>query len=371
MKLRVRTTGQIEPLCWDVAKGFFFLVLVVTAINASLPAGSFSGPAGARTLLPGIIRPYKSVVLSVDFPARVVRVACQEGAVVRTGDLIAELESPEVESQLESAERRLRMAELRASLASGGNASEYETEQAAATNRMVESIRRRLATFTTAEQEETHARAKARSARVSALAARQLATAEEVDAARRAEQYELRTLEAAQATVARLAEDLEAALSQQKLVRLGATGKDPRVQRINELELEQARRDFELANARKAQLRVVAPAGGAILGGLVRAEDQTAPGQILAHIGDITRFEVEIQVAAAIAKTLRPGLPMSVRLPTDPPLTVAGTVKNSIPAADVRYGGYVVRIDVPNPGSFRDLVGMEVTVDIPHEKSSW
>jgi multidrug efflux pump subunit AcrA (membrane-fusion protein) len=368
MRVRLTTNRDVEAWAWKTAKIFVFAVIAVTVINSTLPITRSGGSgAGTRTLVPGVIRTGRTEVISVGFPARVLRTFCQEGDLVKPGDVIAELESPEVLAELESAGRRLQLAQLRASLSSNASSSEYSIEQSAATDRLVDTIRRRLAEYSTSEQEAAYARAATHSKQVAALVERHLATAEELDIARRAEANEMHSLQMARLTASRLKEDLASAIGQQRLVRLGTNRREPETRRrIYAIELEQARRDYDAAKGRVGQLRVAAPIGGVVLSGLAVAQDRFLAGTPIARIADLSRFEVDVRVPASVAKSLVPGTRVEVRLPSDPPHTVTGTVMSSTLAADVRNGGYDLRVGIPSSESHRALVGLEATVDISH-----
>ena len=366
MNIPANTTSPAEAIGWRVAKCFFFIVIVATMINAWAPAVSRSAPPGSRTVISGVIRASRTESLSVDFPASVVKVACQEGAMVKAGDLIMELASPELATQLESAKRRLQLAQLRASVSSHSSNAEFSKEQATSADRSVESVRRRLAEYSTAEQEASYASAQAHAKKVAALVERQLATEEELQTARISEQNELRSLQMARQTVSRLKEDLESALSQQRLARLSSGGPDEETRLIKDLELEQARHEYQLAEARSARLRVVAPFDGVVLSGLARPAGNLHSGYALARIADVSNLELEAQVASNIAKSLAVGASVEVRLPSDPPQMVTGNVMSSALAADGTSGGFILRVGIPRSESYRALLGMEGTVGIPH-----
>ncbi|MBI4889377.1 MAG: efflux RND transporter periplasmic adaptor subunit [Acidobacteria bacterium] len=366
MKLHISTSSEIEKSCWKAAKIFFFMVIVGTMINATIPAVSRIGKTGPRTLLAGTIRAVRTESLSVGFHTKVARVLVREGQAVKAGDPIAELDSPELRLELESAERRLQLLRLRASQGARSSASEYSREQAAAADRLVESIQRRLNEYSVADYETSHLAAQEHTRKVAALVENRLATGVELDVARRTELNELRNLQMARQTLSRLTEDLDSARAQQRMARIASSGPDSETRQIQDLELEQAQQDYGVLKSRLEQLHVVAPIDGVVIGGLARDQETIFAGSPVARIASLSELEVEVPVSATIAKSVVPGTRVDVRLPSDPPLTVRGTVMYAALATDVRSGGHVLRVGIPGAASYSAFVGMEATVDVSH-----
>ncbi len=372
MESRETSTFSVEQVGWTVAKAFVLVVLLAAMIQSTTQVVFTAGKSGAKTLISARIQPERTVTLNVSFAATVVTVMRREGDHVTAGETLMELESEELRLLLESAKRRVEIAGGRLK-AIGGYASKssYERAQERSAVQLVTAAKRRLAAYSIGESETAYNSAKLRRSRVADLVDKQLATGAELEAARREEVNEQRNWKAANETLERLKDDLDNALSHQKLVELQASGPSSEGSPLARLELDNAGRDLELLQRREASLRVTAPFDGVLLSGLPSAGERMDAGVPLARVADISRLRVVANVASEIARDLRPGVNVQVRLPGDPPTTASGVVVSNAPAAEQNDGTYVVRVSVDGLPHSSKLSGGDGAIEILHEEKPW
>ena len=283
-----------------------------------------------------------------------------------------ELESAESHLLLESARRRVEIAAGRLKAAGGGRKSVYRKEQDRSAALLVAAARRRLASYSTADYEAAYNAAKLRRIRVSELVDKQVATAAELDAARREEANEQRNMKATNETLARLKDELENAVSHQTLVELQAAGPTGEDSSLARLELEQAQQDLQILERRVEALRVTSPFTGVLLSGLPNAGERLDAGAPLARVADDAKLLLVAAAAPEIARHLPPGSSVQVRLPGDPPQTASGTVLSNALAPEQGDGGYVIRVSVAGARSSALLAGGGGgAIEIQHEEKPW
>ncbi len=74
-----------------------------------------------------------------------------------------------------------------------------------------------------------------------------------------------------------------------------------------------------------------------------------------------------MSAAANIARSLVPGSPVMVRVPTDPPKRVPGNITFITAAPDPVKQAYVVKVTIPNPAPDTVIAGLEGAIEISHD----
>lgn len=369
MDSRRTDTFSVEQVAWTLAKAFVLVVLLSAMIQSTTQAAFSAGKTGAKTLISARIQPERTITLNVSFPVTVVSVLRREWDHVTAGETLMELESDELRLLLESAKCRVEIAARRLK-AIGGNArnSGYQRAQEQSAVQLVEAAKRRLAAHSGADSEMAYNAAKMRRSRISDLVDKQLATGAELESVRREEVNEQRNWKVANDTLARLKDDLDNALSHQKLVDLQGVvpvGEDSGLAR---LELNNAERDFQLLERRVASLRVTAPFTGVLLSGLPNAGDRVDAGTPLGRVADISTLRLVATVTAEIAVEMQPGTNIPVRLPGDPPRRAIGEIISNTLAAD---GSFMVRVRVADLPLSSKLAEGDGAIEILHEEKPW
>jgi HlyD family secretion protein len=360
---------SVEQVGWTVAKAFVLMVFLATMIQSTTQVAYTAGSRGSKTLISARIQPERTVTLNVPFQVTVVSVRHREGDSVTAGETLMELESEELRLLLESAKRRAEIAEGRLKAHSvRAPKSGYQHAQEQSAKQLVTAAKRRLESFSPADSEAAFQAAKSRRIRIAELVEKQMATRAELEAAQKEELSEHRNWKAANDTLARLKDDLENAISHQRLVELQRSGTSGDDSSIARLDLDSAQRDLEILERRMASLRVTAPFDGILMSGLAVAGERMDSGAPLARISDVSKLRLLANVTPDVANALQLGKNVQVRLPGDPPRTSNGVVVSNAPDAQQGDGSYVVRVSID--GSSK-LVGGDAAIEIAHEDKLW
>jgi len=243
------------------------------------------------------LAPADRAVVRVTQPGRLQRVVAADGARVRRGDLLAELEDPDLAASLESARARRRQAELSLQeLQSGPTATQRDRAGAAADRAAAEVQARAL-----------------RVQQLTAAAEDGRSSGAELDAARRA-------LE-----VARW--EHKAALAALRLLEAGAV--EEATARLR-AELEEARATEAGLLARQEAGAIRAPRDGELraMDLPLRVGSWLRAGEALGEVAAGRSFRVEGRVSELDADGLEPGLELQVRLQAAGAPTLVGRVES-------------------------------------------
>jgi multidrug resistance efflux pump len=366
MQIRIKVGDQAEARGWTIVK-LFVLVVVLGALISSSSRGLGRSPEGTgpKTVLPAVIRAARVDTIAVAFPATVRKILVTPGATVKAGQLVAVLDSEEVERQLSSARRRVALAG-RKPLPASARLTELQIRSAA---RSLDLARRRLAEYSLADAEAAVQAAKARREKIAALVRQHMATAAEVEAAQKEEQNEVRNLKAAREHQSRLEQELEAAELQSALLQ-SQTAATPD-SGAQTLELADARAALEAVLRQQSDLQVKAPNDGVVLSSMLSPGDRVFAGSPILYIADDSRLSLEAAVSATLARAIHSGDAVRLRIPTDPPRQVDAQVSSVALAPDPVQQSYVVRAVIGNPDRNAILVGMEGAIEFQHPESAW
>ena len=245
-------------------------------------------------------------IASVD--GRIARVLVSEGAVVKSGDVVATLVNPAVDrdlayarAQLAVANRRLLEARNPPRVSAPDNRERIRVSAEILANRKARRDRYR-------ELFKTHD-----------VSREELENAENEHAA--ALRDWLAERERAVATVAQ-----------------SDTG-------ILELELEKARAEEAFAAERKAQLEVKAPVGGTVTRVAARAGESIFPRDPIVEIADLSKVEVRGPIAPELLRYVHAGMTVEVKILTVPPRRFRVPIRSIVPGNE----GAVLLVQLPNP----------------------
>ncbi|MCX6608562.1 MAG: efflux RND transporter periplasmic adaptor subunit [Acidobacteria bacterium] len=365
MKVKIKSGLFTDAIAWKFVKGWLLLVMVWLTLPPfpEKVSGRFEG--GSKTVLAGHIRAVQLVPVTVEFVGRAVSVRVKPGQVVAEGELLAELESPEVVERLDRARRRLAFATSRLR-SKPQTAALLWREQQQSTVQQHQEAQSRLAAYSLDVVEANYARSQREVTTISNLVQQHLATVQDLEAARRQLDVDLATLENAKRTKTRLEHETRAAASQLKMVMIQKANGEPAVDPAAELEYEDATTAVETAERQFKALRVVAPVSGTVLTVSVQPGEAAGGWAPLFQMADLQKLQIEVPVTARLAGMIRGGSPVNVVIPGDPPQAVPASVKDIQLVPDQLERSHVVRIVVPNPQPGSILIGMECTVEFAH-----
>lgn len=294
-----------QTIRWDT----FFVV----AAAALLCVSCRDQTASASTEPPKIevkaqVAPIETVGVAAPFDGRVRNISVAEGAPVRVGDVVVILENPSVERDLAHARAQVAAAEwkLRAVSTPARRAPPNEWE-----NTALQILREK-------EKKLERYRALLKSGDVAAQDVNDVSV--EVAAARRDWMAE---------------RDRRMAAPEQS---------DPALLRM---ELDRAKADLAVAEDRKAQLTLSAPAAGIVSRVIAKAGDRVFPRDPLLEISNASTVRVTAQIAPELIRYVRAGQLVDVQVLTIPPHRFRERIAQVIPPGHA--GGPAVVVNVPNP----------------------
>lgn len=384
MKVRVTSSySQLERWGWTAVKATFVAVVLSLVLNPTSKGRSERASTGSETVLPARIGPGDLYTISAEAGGKMVELHVQPGDAVQAGQLLGVIENPELESLIGRAARRVELAEARLSArdrpAARGAADsdpqrQWLQEQLTAAERNLEASWKRLEQFSLDEAEQAHARAVAAAERVRGLAARQLATAREVEDADRSARNELRNLNARREQRGRLEQELNAAGSHARMARLqmassaagASTAATPADAVAAQLDYDDAVAAHKTLVDRKAALRMVARRPGTVLQVNAAAGEAVPGGAVIFQIANTSTLHFDVSAQATVARSIAAGQRVLVRVPLDPPFDVPAAVSRVLLQPDPNQHAYLIRVTIPNPAPHAMLVGLEGGITFPH-----
>lgn len=217
--------------------------------------------------------------------------------------------------------------------------------------------------------ENAYGKATARLEEVQELVHRQLATDLELAEATKAADAELRNLQAEREHLSRLKEEVEAAQARVDRARDLDSSK---AEAANlGIELREAAEALRLARARRDSQKIVSTVSGTVLRTMVNAGDEIPSGIPLLQIAQLDRLDFDVPVGAELAKRIKTGDQVQVRVPTEPPKLVSAPISAIMLIPAKEQSAYTVRITLPNPSPSAVLVGLTGEVEFPHSENLW
>lgn len=354
-----------------MVKGAFVVMVMMLLFNPVTKGRAGFAGAGLETVLPARIKAAGLYAINAGLSGTVTELSVKPGDTVAEGQVLAVISNPELEGLIERAQRRVELAAERVTPQKASDAQpqrRWLDEQYAAAVKNLRAAEQRLRDFSLADAEAPYARAKANAEHVKSLLERHLATAREAEDAQRTADNELRNLNGRKEVGTRLAQEVEAAQSQVKMARLQLDSSSPAVADSGyaKLEYEEAKASYQKLQDRRDGLRVIAEHGGTVI--QVNATDggPVQEGAVLFQIANSGNLHFDVSAPATIAKTVRTGDSVMVRVPTDPPVEVPSRVSQVLLEPDPQQQSYLIRVTIPNPAPDRLLVGLEGAVAFNH-----
>jgi HlyD family secretion protein len=375
MKFKLRATDSTESAAITAVKAVLLLI-VLSFLLTPLGRGRDAQDKMAslrHTALPARIGAGGSFAVTIRLGGQVQALHVKAGDWVKEGQVLAELANPDLDAELARATLRVQLAGQAAASASGQQGSSRSValeEEYRAAMAQCESVKRRMQSFHLAVVEETYERARKALEQTEKLAQQKLATAVELDNARRQEAGERRNLESARETARGLQEELKSAelrLSRVQTQRAEPAGVESQMARLN---LEEAQANLRTLETRHADLVIKAPGAGRVVQLAAAQGDQVTAGMTLLQVVDLTRLNFDVPVTSKVAQSIHAGDAVEVIMPKDPPLRMNAQVSQILLSPEQQQP-YVVRVTIPNPSPDEILVGLEGAVRFPHQQSGW
>jgi multidrug resistance efflux pump len=133
-----------------------------------------------------------------------------------------------------------------------------------------------------------------------------------------------------------------------------------------EIEHKEAEALLHAALKRLESLTVAAPRAGTVVSVTVHPGDAVWTGTPLLQIADATRLLVEVPLTAGMARSIRQGSPVVVRIPGDPPHELNAAVDAVVMATDRDHQSYSARILIDNPTPSAVLADLSCAVEFGH-----
>jgi multidrug resistance efflux pump len=298
---RVRHGGALQTVVLLIASALSLVSCRDDAANAAA--------ATPKIEVKAQVAPIEMVAVSAQFDGRVERVAVNEGAPVNAGDVAVTLSNPSVERDLAYARAQVAAAEWKL------RARSSPAVRRAAPNEW-ENVAQQI--LREKEKKLERYRTMLKSGDVSAQEVQDVTV--EVAAARRDWMAE---------------RDRRMTVPEQS---------DPS---LLQMELERAKADLAVAEDRKTQLTLAAPAAGIVSRVLVKAGDRVFPRDPLLEISNASNVRVTAQVAPELIRYVRAGQLVDVQVLTIPPHRFRERIAQVISAGNA--GGPAIIVNVPNP----------------------
>jgi HlyD family secretion protein len=289
----------------------FFVVLGVIVVLAGVYYFATSSRSNDLVLVGTVDS--NQVIVSSKIGGRIEKLAVEEGTPVHQGDLIAEIDSGELDAQEQAAlaniaalQARIAEAEATAAQARGSTSSDVHTAEA-----RLQSSRSQLA-----EAEADLERTQSDTDRVVSLAKQGIASKQAADQA-------IATLKAAQAHVKALQDQVNAAAAdlQSTVARTHqASAAASNVAAVRG-QLAQAQAQLNEARTRLGYTRIVAPVSGTVSVRAARKGEVVNPGTPIVTIVDLSDTWVRAAIPETYADRIQLGETLGVRLPSGRSMT--------------------------------------------------
>jgi multidrug resistance efflux pump len=326
---------------------FFIFLFILLAIATGYYF--YSTDRTTETVLIGIVDA-NQVIVSSKVMGRIEKLYVDEGSKVKAGDLIAEIDSAELEAQKNAAEAMIRSYD---SQVSSTRATQAQT--LGETNSGVVNAQARLAAAraTLAQAQADLARIQSDSQRMIALA--QVGVESEQDRVRADQQ-----LKAQQAVVVSAQKNVEAAQADLNtaIARTHQQGAAASNVAANQAQVANARAQLAEAETRLGYTKIYAPVSGTVSVRATRQGEVVNPGEPIVTIIDFGDTWVRAEAPETEARFVADGDRLKVRLPAGKP--IEGTVIFKAVESD-----YATQRDVSRRKRDIKTIGLKLKVDNP------
>jgi HlyD family secretion protein len=330
-------------------KPYKFIVFLLVLLSISAAYYFLSTDRTSDTVLIGIVDA-NQVIVSSKIMGRVEKLYVDEGSKVKAGDLIAEIDSAELEAQKNAAEATIntynsQVSSLRAT----------EAQTLGETNSGVVNAQARLAAAkaTLTQAQADLVRVQSDSQRMIALA--QAGVESEQDRVRAEEQLKAQraVVESAQKNVDAAQADLNTAIARTHQQQSAASNVA-----ANEAQVANARAQLAEAETRLGYTKIYAPVSGTVSVRATRQGEVVNPGTPIVTIIDFGDTWVRAEAPETEARFVSDGQKLKVRLPDGKP--IEGTVIFKAVESD-----YATQRDVSRRKRDIKTIGLKLKVDNP------
>jgi HlyD family secretion protein len=331
-----------------VKKGKFFIFLLLLVLLAT---GYFfySTDRSSDTVLIGIVDA-NQVIVSSKIMGRVEKLTVDEGSQVKAGDLIAEIDSEELEAQKSAAEATINAFDMQVS-----SLKATEAQTLGETNSGVVNAEALLAS-----DKATLTQAKADLARIQSDSERTMKLADQgvaSDQDRVRAEEQLKAQQAAVNSAQKNAEAAQASLNMAK-ARLHQQGAAASNVASNEAQVANARAQLAEADTRLGYSKIYAPVSGTVSVRATRQGEVVNPGTPIVTIVDFNDTWVRAAAPETEGRFIAVGDKFRVRLPQGQP--IEGTV-----IFKAVEGDYATQRDVSRRKRDIKTLGLKLKVDNP------
>lgn len=332
--------------------------------RAALPRFALSGNA---SVLPAVVLASRSASVVAEQPGVLARLSVAPGDKIVPGQEIAVLENPALSLALAEARSRTTEASLRLDEArKPGLKDRLYSEQYKAAENTSKLTCARAGEFNLQQVQEAQRSAAAKLIEVQRLQQEHMATVAEVERYRQEERNALQSLLAAREVHSRLTQECETSRAQVEILKLQVDLERRNTLQLAQAHWENASAQEEAASKQLEALRIVSRQGGTVLSVSPARGEWIHGGSVIAQIGDVSELTVEVPVSGRIARLVKKGEVVVVRIPTDPPQDVEAPVNAVILSQKDVEHPYVIRVNIKNPDPDNVVAGLEGAVIFRH-----
>jgi len=345
---------------------FIGVILLITAV-----VYYFTTPSGKYIPLTGVIDG-NEVVVSPQITGRIVNLTVDEGSVVKKGDLIAELDSKELEATLSAA--KANVDSLEAQVNEANHNYSWTNGQTDA------SVTEAEARVASAKAQLGPTRAQLGRDQDDLKRMQQLFDKGEVSAQDR--DHAEAAVKISQASVEMLEQAVKAAAATQTVAQENRKQVAARESAVNTTiaQLEQARATATQVSAQLGYTKVYAPIDGIVSVRVAKQGEVVAQGSPIVVIVDVDHLWVHADVEESYIDSIEFGQKLRIRLPSgdmlEGPVFFKGVENDFATQRDVSrtkrdIKTFAIKVSIPNPGR-RLFTGMTATVLLPPPaRKSW
>lgn len=322
---------------------------------------------GNSTVLPATIHASRTATVVAEQSGKLVRLAVAPGDTVVEGQEIALLENPALTQALADAELRTTEARSRlAELENPGLQGRLYSERFKAAGTATKQACARAEAFTLHALEEALQTASGKLTQVLRLQMEGMASASEVERLRQDERNASQSLVAAAEVRSRLLQECDSARAQMEILRLQADLERTASLHQAQAEWENAVNRQKSAADQVRTLRILATQAGTVLSVAPTQGQYIHSGMALAELGDVSRLSIDVPVSGKIARLVKKGDVVVVRLPTDPPRDLEVPVSAVVLSQNSQEHPYLIRVQIKNPDPDNVVAGLEGAVIFRH-----
>ncbi len=345
---------------------FIGVILLITAV-----VYYFTTPSGKYIPLTGVIDG-NEVVVSPQITGRIVNLTVDEGSVVKKGDLIAELDSKELQASLSAA--KANVDSLEAQVNEANHNYSWTNGQTDA------SVTEAEARVASAKAQLGPTRAQLGRDQDDLKRMQQLFDKGEVSAQDR--DHAEAAVKISQANVEMLEEAVKAAAATQIVAQENRKQVAARESAVNTTiaQLEQARATAAQVSAQLGYTKIYAPIDGIVSVRVAKQGEVVAQGSPIVVIVDVDHLWVHADVEESYVDSIEFGQKLRIRLPSgdilEGPVFFKGVENDFATQRDVSrtkrdIKTFAIKVSIPNPGR-RLFTGMTATVLLPPPaRKSW